>query len=709
MPETSSESDLEGSAVFGMIPLPLKSSKKRKGKETTGAHQKRKEGESEEYKRRRVENTGGKSNHQDTTEECSMDEDINEDCSMDDDINEECSMDEAINEGLNVEEDITGECSVAQDTSGEGSVEASTYKKPYRYCVFCKKKFSKLRNHIANKHHDNERVKEALQLPKKERDAAFDQMRKDGIFEFNKYEAKKNPDNPHLQRERKRKDETNSILVMCSICQSFIEKKYRKRHEMLHQKSDDGVSVQSVPANILSWDFEIRGSEYTKEVLSKFRTDEIGMQCVKDRVLVQVGQMMYHRVKSRENKKDEVRRNIMTDMRRLVAIHREMERTEKTMGNLPTKQGNISDIFRRSNFNHLLQAISNYTTSDTQLKAGLKIAIYYLLKSTSRILAGIHLINGDDKEAEEINRFVAVLEMHQNLSFGDATYQQSQVREQKLRRPKEHPLEEDLQAIKQYTCQRIEDLMSRDVNKREYTELRDLLVCRLTLYNARRGGEPSRLCVREWEEADAGAWLDQRHVKKLDPVDKALSKTLKVGYESGKGRSRLVPVLFPQDTHEPLRKLASEEVRNRCGVSNTNKFLFPTMSGAGSHVSGWYAVQKISGKLDLKNRKSITATRNRHRVSTEFALMDVPRSDREYIYQHLGHTEQVNQHVYQAPLAIRAITVVGKRLQTLDSNKGKFIVSPPSTSTTLSFNLPYTSSVIVHPVKRGINRRVSGI
>ena len=40
---------------------------------------------------------------------------------------------------------------------------------------------------------------------------------------------------------------------------------------------------------------------------------------------------------------------------------------------------------------------------------------------------------------------------------------------------------------------------------RDYVKLRDLLVCRLTLFNARRG-EPSRLLLREWKDAQNNEW-----------------------------------------------------------------------------------------------------------------------------------------------------------------------------------------------------------
>lgn len=83
-----------------------------------------------------------------------------------------------------------------------------------------------------------------------------------------------------------------------------------------------------------------------------------------------------------------------------------------------------------------------------------------------------------------------MLNLSESYLFGDATYHVNQRRESKLRRPVEMPDERDLKKLRHFTLERIEQLVEDnfefcDIHK--YTELRDLLVCRLTLYNMHRG------------------------------------------------------------------------------------------------------------------------------------------------------------------------------------------------------------------------------
>ena len=54
---------------------------------------------------------------------------------------------------------------------------------------------------------------------------------------------------------------------------------------------------------------------------------------------------------------------------------------------------------------------------------------------------------------------------------------------------------------------------------------------------------------------------------------------------------------------------------------------------------------------------------NRHRLSTLLASMDISPRDRELFYKHMGHSEKINQKIYQAPAAIMEIIKVGKHVK----------------------------------------------
>lgn len=125
-----------------------------------------------------------------------------------------------------------------------------------------------------------------------------------------------------------------------------------------------------------------------------------------------------------------------------------------------------------------------------------------------------------------------------------------------------------------------------------------------------------------------------------------------------KGNKHLVPVLFPRDVINPIRKLCNKEAYSVVSIAEKNIFLFPSTNGSDNHISGWHAVNNVCDKVELVNKSIITAIKN----YTMFALMDVPEQDRQFIYKLLGHSEETNCNIYQTPLALKELTIVGKRL-----------------------------------------------
>ncbi|KAK7489172.1 hypothetical protein BaRGS_00019550, partial [Batillaria attramentaria] len=285
-------------------------------------------------------------------------------------------------------------------------------------------------------------------------------------------------------------------------------------------------------------------------------------------------------------------------------------------------------------------------------------------------------LNEMDK-ATEVERFQAVLDLNWDFIFYAAQLA-CERRRNMLRKPQDMPLEEDVQNFKDFIVSEIE-VMLEDVYKvwdyHDFVQLRNLIVSRLTLYNARRGGEPARLTLSEWKEAEEGHWVDpELAVKVTDPLDQALLGGTKLAYQAGKGSRRLVPVLIPNDTVEALRKLVSE--RRNAGIPESNEFLFPNTCSSHDHVSGYSCIKAVTAVMGdrLKKPNLLIADKFRHRASTLFALLDLPEQERESWYRHMGHSAAINKDVYQCPLAITEMTRVGGFLSKLDS-QGKKAVS----------------------------------
>ena len=144
---------------------------------------------------------------------------------------------------------------------------------------------------------------------------------------------------------------------------------------------------------------------------------------------------------------------------------------------------------------------------------------------------------------------------------------------------------------------------------------------------------------------------------------------LKITYQGGKGNNHLVPILVPTDCFKGMKVLCDRSVRISVGILEANQYAFPSTGKSDRHVSGWHTVYALVKTLDLKNRSLLTAAQNRHRVSTIFATMDLPEHEKSLFYHHMGHSKEINENVYQVPMALQEVTKIGKALQVIDQGK----------------------------------------
>ena len=97
-------------------------------------------------------------------------------------------------------------------------------------------------------------------------------------------------------------------------------------------------------------------------------------------------------------------------------------------------------------------------------------------------------------------------------------------------------------------------------------------------------------------------------------------------------------------------------------------FLFPNTGGSVDHVSGYHCLKTVvdATQETLQKPRLLIADKFRHRVSTIFALQELPTEKREMFYKHMGHTEAINRNVYQCPTAITEITEIANFLSQID-------------------------------------------
>ena len=282
-------------------------------------------------------------------------------------------------------------------------------------CIFCKKLWSKLSNHIKNCHKDNQTVKEILKLNKTARAKEFQKLKRAGIVEFNKAEALK--EEPVYQGEKKRRKFQD--LVICSNCSSFISRRFFSLHKRRCTRKFDSPSV-SLPMyeqNLTTQ--QPLSDEFVTSVLAKVRTDELGTLVRKDVYILFLGFKHFNKNKHKKSKIATVRKTARSEMRLLASMYR----TARTYDGFDDRHGNIIDLFIRENFNHLSDAVLEMSHAEEgEMKAGLRQTIFYLIIKSCKRLRDRFFIEKKEELSKEIDSFLKSVKSSEDIFLSSAQY-----------------------------------------------------------------------------------------------------------------------------------------------------------------------------------------------------------------------------------------------------------------------------------------------
>lgn len=530
-----------------------------------------------------------------------------------------------------------------------------------------------MKRHLLRKHKDEEEVRVLKNAPRREQRALFGKLRVRGIHNFNQMKMQKaNFTENSLMRERIPK--LRDSIRHCTKCSKYISNRY-----FFHHKA---VCKGAVPIHVLMLPVEEmhKDAAFSSEILLKFREGEVGDLCRSDNTIKLMGYRHYCLRRAEVSKRQEVRKTVMTEMRELAHIYLIYKKSHK-------ESSSVNDMFKRDNLEVLLDAVDQRAKGESLTeKSGLKLLLNTVIQKTVKTLRGYYNSKKMDDDAAELDKFHQAYNFYVPERFATARHKTQVSALQNSRQPKALPNKDDMKKFRLYAVSEIDYLMNKEnLDVSNYTWLRTLLVAVITMWNFRRGEEGSRITLQEWKDAENDVWIPNGEIQHVsDEAEKYLRGRYKLVYLHGKGEKRYVPCLIPNELHKPINTLL--EMRMDFGISEENIFLFGTKGGNG-HASGWQAVSEVGSKINVK----ITATQNRHYISTLYAGFEMSANDREIFFSHLGHEESINRQNYQCPHGLRELKVMGRILESLDQGKFHFI----------KFQLNLTNSIylIIQPSK----------
>ena len=195
-------------------------------------------------------------------------------------------------------------------------------------CLYCGLLVKTRTRHISKVHCKEPEVVATLYLPLKSRNAHFKQLKRDGINKYNL--SIMGEDNPILQRERYFEKHSTEDLSICGKCTGVFSKRSFHMHRKIC-RTDSLTNPTKIPATVYMTPM-IVDEDFKTKVLAKFIRDPVGLLCSSDPTIVSFGQRQYFKMKSKKDKQTEVKRSVMTEMRRLGTLFFSFKRNCEEMG-----------------------------------------------------------------------------------------------------------------------------------------------------------------------------------------------------------------------------------------------------------------------------------------------------------------------------------------------------------------------------------------
>ena len=145
--------------------------------------------------------------------------------------------------------------------------------------------------------------------------------------------------------------------------------------------------------------------------------------------------------------------------------------------------------------------------------------------------------------------------------------------------------EKSLETLRSYLIAEINKATAKKaaMSRADYVHLRKVVLTRLTLLNARRGSEPARLLIKDFE--DRNSWVEEGAAKNL-------GSNYLIMFVMGKGVG-LVPVIIPEDCESALQLLVNSKNRAIAGISHSNKFVFAYTKDSTDNITGYNEIMQL--------------------------------------------------------------------------------------------------------------------
>ncbi|XP_061772613.1 uncharacterized protein LOC133562524 [Nerophis ophidion] len=298
------------------------------------------------------------------------------------------------------------------------------------------------------------------------------------------------------------------------------------------------------------------------------------------------------------------------------------------------------------------------------------LKLRHSLVKVSHIVQGEALRQEDNALKGRAEQFIKLIELewttHVPSNALKTLYQK------KWNSPQTLPLSEDIKKLQDH-LKSLEELNKEALidhpSKRSWSELSQVTLIQLILFNRRREKEVSRMEVQTYLLRNKRNMHDEI-LKSLSQFEKKLCQNL-IRVEIRGKRGRKVPVLFPTNVHESVELLI--KTRDEVGISTSNLYILARPCyGSLENIRECDSLKRYSESCGAQHPENITSTKLRKHVATVSQLLNLQTHELDQLATLMGHDIEVHREFYRLPEETLQIAKVSRILYALQDGMGKF-------------------------------------
>jgi hypothetical protein len=470
-----------------------------------------------------------------------------------------------------------------------------------------------------------------LKIRKQRRQAIFDELRKQGNFQYNQKilrESITQPTKSMLLPVKRSKKEDIKSAIHCKLCLGMFSRKTFYKHASHCGKnvanSDEEEILPVKNLAIKNKGLELipcsdQGSEILKEkIFPLLRKDEKGIAALTDPLIVSVASDF---ISNHTSNKDKY--NITSKMRDAGALFLKMKEKDKTIIN-------FTDCFDVKQIDNLMSCVQEMSQSNlatgTVGVIGMPARLSWVIhECCSRLIDNIisdQSFTDKYKENQKRNIMDFQTVIRRRWKYGISTNAEKTRKKNAMKKDVVMPLDSDIKLFLEELTKLEEDYSNTlrfCVTNSNYEKLCEVIIAKLIVLNRRRSGEVANTELEFYMDRPKGAVSDEI-VEQLSDEERTTLDMFEVFLIPGK-IVRAVPILISKNTAQNIDLLIS--CRSKLGITENNKLLF-ARPGTENAFIGANIIRKFRNSMVLSKPEHMTATGLRHHCAT--MSMSLPKT-----------------------------------------------------------------------------------